>query len=165
MDDRTEREAAEAELLGHLKEMEQQGERASLLAHGWLWKLNSNGTASDTAAWRKRLCICQGTQSCGGQGGDERGGEKTDTGVGAHHQGGFVGKCSPACLSYISEKKAGQLVKVCHLINLCGIELASFPDAGRRYAFVLSFLIILLSPSLLNPRVSLWLLRPFCCLS
>ena len=123
----TTRETAEAELLGHLKEMEQQGERASLLAHGWLWKLNSNGTASDTAAWRKRLCICQGTQSCGGQGGDERGGEKTDTGVGAHHQGGYVGKYSPACLSYISEKKAGQLVKVCHLINLCGIELASFP--------------------------------------
>ena len=47
--------------------------------------------------------------------------------------------CIDGVWSYISEKKAGQVVKVCDLINCAGIVQTAYPQGGRPHAFVLSF--------------------------
>mmetsp|Transcript_20070 Transcript_20070/g.32143 ORF Transcript_20070/g.32143 Transcript_20070/m.32143 type:complete len:571 (+) Transcript_20070:158-1870(+) len=42
-------------------------------------------------------------------------------------------------LSYISEKKAGEIVKVCDLINSAGIVMVSYPESNHENAFMLHF--------------------------
>ena len=42
-------------------------------------------------------------------------------------------------MSYISEKNAGQTSKVCDFSNIAEAELASYPEADKRHAFVLTF--------------------------
>jgi len=47
--------------------------------------------------------------------------------------------CADGVMSYISEKNAGQTQKVCNLANISEAELASYPEANKHHAFILSF--------------------------